>query len=151
METQHMTKLEVTIVRKGEGVTDRFTKAYSMQDHFDCLPQKDGQAFAKKKYGNEQVACQVKPLPQPEVESLIRHTLGLPDDSMLLAKVHNPTQSTFAGYYRKTISGVELLLKDVSAGTCYAVVNHGWMSELKDALKLATMGSVNWTLSPVGN
>jgi len=129
----HQTELQISIARKGKGITDTLTGFYTMHEHANSKPIEDGKAFAAKKYPNEHCVVQVSPLENIELENAVANEYGLSGKQIALPKVHNPLQSCFTAYSAKTIAGVELLVYEVSFGVCFAEVNKEWLNESKAA------------------
>jgi hypothetical protein len=120
--------LVINIARKDKGITDKFTRTYTMQEHYENLPVKDGRIFAINKYGKEEIVIQINPIDDVLLESELIKQLQL-EDLLLISKIHNPMHFIFCGYQKRTIMGIDLLLRETSYGACYAVCNKAWSAE----------------------
>jgi hypothetical protein len=122
--------LVINIDRKDKGTTDSFTRAYTMQEHFENIPTKDGRIFAANKYANEEITVQINPVDDALLELELIKQLQL-EDMLLISKIHNPMHFIFCGYQKRTIMGIDLLLRETSYGACYAVCNKAWSAEFE--------------------
>lgn len=133
-ETQN---LIVNYILKGEDVQHAFTKAYTMREHFNDVPRKEGKAFAIKKHGKDcNPIVQVTLKTNAVIEAKLYKHFNLDrNNGFVMQKVHNPLHSCFKGYNTVVIGGLDILCKTVNNGVVYAVVNAYWLREYDNSIK----------------
>ncbi|MFQ3193094.1 MAG: hypothetical protein ACI936_004249 [Paraglaciecola sp.] len=127
---EHKTEFEITITTKEKGVSDSFIREYSMDEHYNLLYIGEGRKYAANSYGSSDVTVQCNYLPDKDIEKALKKLLGLSTSVNLSSTVHNPLNSCFNEYQRCIINNTEILIKSVSVGYLYAIINKKWESEL---------------------
>ncbi len=127
-ETQN---LVINYILKGENIKHAFTKAYTMQEHFNDLPRKEGKAYVIKKHGKDcnpiiQATLQTNTV----LETKLHEHFNLDrNDGFVIQKVHNPLNSCFTSYETVVICGLDILYKVINNCIAYAIVNPYWVRE----------------------
>ncbi|OEE37269.1 hypothetical protein A1QO_03975 [Vibrio genomosp. F10 str. ZF-129] len=134
--------LEIRIFRKDNHNSATFRKAYSMQEHFDGLPNSHGKAIAAKIFPDDHYVVHVDALENLNLESALRREFQIPTRNHIIRKIHSPLQSAFKGYEPHSFSNESILVKRVTVGLCYAEVNKEWEQEYSNSQYQNALGKL---------
>jgi|TARA_R110002060_G_scaffold9059_1_gene13471 hypothetical protein len=137
MKAPSIININITIAAIGVGGIAEFNRSYTMQEHFDEVYLKDGEAYALEKFNlrADKVVVQDWPVIDEVLKTEISNYVGIQDKdlgNMAIPKVHNPMHSCFKAYRQFEVARVMIFVKPVSAGIVYAIQNDNWINELKN-------------------
>jgi hypothetical protein len=125
-------QIMVTISVIGKGVVNTFISDYTLIEHWEQKPLRDGKIKAEEVLhlhpSNYAVTCSA--VTNLQIDRAVRKLLSIDENHILLNKVHNPLHNCWSGYKSVTVLGHKVLVAQFSGFCAYAVVNCEWVQEM---------------------